>query len=53
MMNKEEVADKLYRLNANISLCFIAQKTPVRMNDIMMINEQIGQIIKLIREIEK
>lgn len=43
--------EKLYNLNANISLRFIAMKEKVTDREISFINQEIGDIIKKLREI--
>jgi len=46
-------SEKLYNLNAYISLNYVGLETPVTLEDITKINEQLGVIIKEIRELEE
>ena len=48
-----KISDKLYNINAKISLWHIGLKKPVEYDDICNINKALAEIIKEIRELEK
>ena len=50
---KIKTSDKLYEINAWISLNYIGLKKKPTYDDMCVINENLGKIIKEIRELEK
>lgn len=49
----EEIADKLYGINAIISALFITEQRVPTIDNMIMINEKLGKIIKDLRELSK
>jgi len=48
----KEIIDRLYKLNADISLVFIGLKKIPKTEDMERINKTLGEIIKDLREVK-
>lgn len=47
-----KTSDKLYNLNADISLLYIAKQKSMEPYQVMLLNEKLGEIIEEIRQLE-